>query len=225
MNERIVWIAAAIAMLALVGVVFLWPTADDDPADDPAAAVDSEAPSTDEPPPDVVAETIDPTPVVLYFPGASGRLYAETRMVIADEDLEARATATLEALLAGPENVSLRAPLPAGVQLRRAYAPGEGLLIVDFESPEGVPPPASGSMYEMLVVYSLVDTLVLNFEEVDRVLLLWNGEQRRTFGGHLDTSRPLRPAPQLISTGPVPNLPPEPVVPAPTLTPPPVDTE
>ena len=45
----------------------------------------------------------------------------------------------------------------------------------------------------MQTVYSLVDTVVANVPQIQRVALLWNGTQRETFSGHLDTSQPLVP--------------------------------
>jgi hypothetical protein len=36
-------------------------------------------------------------------------------------------------------------------------------------------------------------------EEADRVVLLWNGRQASTFAGHVDTTRPLGPAADLIA--------------------------
>ena len=49
-----------------------------------------------------------------------------------------------------------------------------------------------GSKQELLVVYSLVGSVVRNVEGVERVGLLWNGNQGSTFAGHVDTTRPLR---------------------------------
>lgn len=72
------------------------------------------------------------------------------------------------------------------------------------EAPGGVAesppsdPPAVGSTAERQIVYSLVNTLALNLPAVERVAILWNGRQRGTFAGHLDTSRPLPPEPRLI---------------------------
>ena len=43
----------------------------------------------------------------------------------------------------------------------------------------------------MLSVYSIVNTVLLNIPEISAVVLLNNGQQRPTFAGHLDTSRPL----------------------------------
>lgn len=51
--------------------------------------------------------------------------------------------------------------------------------------------PAMGATEELLAVYSLVNSLTANNLGVDRVVLMWNGEQRPTFAGHIDTTRPL----------------------------------
>ncbi len=51
--------------------------------------------------------------------------------------------------------------------------------------------PAMGLTEELLAVYSLVNSLTANNLGIDRVVLMWNGEQRSTFAGHVDTTRPL----------------------------------
>ncbi len=51
--------------------------------------------------------------------------------------------------------------------------------------------PPMGLTGELLAVYSLVNSLTANNLGVDRVVLMWNGEQRPTFAGHVDTTRPL----------------------------------
>lgn len=136
-------------------------------------------------------ETSGWVPVTLYFPGEGGSLYAETHQVPPEENAEKRITLLVEELLGGPEGGGLRSPLPEGVKLRRGYLQEDGTAVVDFSSPEGSAPPASGSHEEMLRVWSVVNTVVLNVSEVHSLLLLWNGEQPLTFAGHLDLARPL----------------------------------
>lgn len=51
--------------------------------------------------------------------------------------------------------------------------------------------PAMGLTEELLAVYSLVNSLTASNLGVDQVVLMWNGEQRPTFAGHVDTTRPL----------------------------------
>ena len=58
-------------------------------------------------------------------------------------------------------------------------------------SPVVLERPAMGLTEELLAVYSLVNSLTANNLGVDRVVLMWNGEQRSTFAGHVDTTRPL----------------------------------
>ena len=137
-------------------------------------------------------------PVTFYFPGEGGSLYAEAHRVPPEEDVEKRIALLVETLLAGPEGGGLRSPLPEGVTLRRSYLLEDGTAVVDFASPEGAPPPASGSHEEMLRVWSVVNTVVLNIAEVDSLLLLWNGEQPLTFAGHVDLARPLAADPTIV---------------------------
>lgn len=133
-------------------------------------------------------ETVDLT---LYFPGADGRLYAERREAQVSPGAAARARAALEGLLAGPRSEGLRAPLPAGVEIGSLVLLTDGTVIVDLRSAEREQPPSSGSLAERTTVYSLVDTVLMNAEGSRRVTLLWNGVQRESFAGHLDTTRPL----------------------------------
>ena len=51
--------------------------------------------------------------------------------------------------------------------------------------------PAMGLTEELLAVYSVVNSLTANSLGIDRAVLMWNGEQRPTFAGHVDTTRPL----------------------------------
>ncbi len=193
-NRQTILIAIAIAaVLAGLAVVVLWPRDDSGQANVEAPGVE---PSVIES--DVEAEAWAPD---LYFPGGE-RLHAERRELPElppGAGVEQRMAAAIEALLAGPGDGGLQAPLPEGVQLRKVYLGGDGLAFLDFASPEGAPPPASGSSREMLTIYSLVNTVLLNFEQLDRVVLLWNGRQLQTFAGHVDTMRPLAAKPGLVA--------------------------
>jgi hypothetical protein len=71
--------------------------------------------------------------------------------------------------------------------------------LVDLHAPGRDAPPAGGSREELVTVYSLVNSLALNVPAARRVVLLWNGSQRRSFAGHVDTSRPLAPDPSLVA--------------------------
>lgn len=137
--------------------------------------------------------------VTLYFPGGGNRLHREERQIPAPETPEAKAVLLVEELLRGPTGPSLQPPLPAGVQLAGVHVDARATALVDLTPPEGSGPPSWGSKRELLAVYSLVDTILLNVPEIERVALLWNSQQRVTFAGHVDTTYPLGSNTSLIS--------------------------
>ncbi len=139
------------------------------------------------------------TPTVLYFPGAGGRLYPEEREMPLRETVEQRIADLVQELLVGPTESSLFPPLSPEVSLGPVHVTADGLVYVDLDAPPEQTRPPWGSKREMLAVYSVVNTVLLNFPEVDAVVLLWNGQQTTTFAGHLDTSRPLRPNRTLVA--------------------------
>jgi hypothetical protein len=139
-----------------------------------------------------------PLPVDLYFPSQGTTLGRERRELRVTEDPEDRLLALARALLEGPEDPSLFRPLPAGVEARAVYLDPAGVAYLDLVAEDAAEPPAGGTTEEMLRVYSLVNTLVLNVPQARSAVLLWNGEQRTTFSGHLDTSRPLVPDAALV---------------------------
>lgn len=87
---------------------------------------------------------------------------------------------------------------PRGISLGAVHLATDGVAYIDLRSPGGAPPPPCGSRQEIQAVFSLVNSVVLNVPEARSVALLWNGAQRPTFAGHVDTSRPLLPATELV---------------------------
>ncbi len=135
----------------------------------------------------------------LFFPDDSGNLSAETTQV-PELPTELRIRRLAEGLIAGPQDTTgvLHAPLPKETQVGGVLVL-DGIAYVDLHGKDEGPPPAVGSMDEQMILYSLVDTIVLNTPGVERVVLLWNGSQRETFAGHFDTTRPLAADKSLIA--------------------------
>ncbi|HEV8630063.1 MAG TPA: GerMN domain-containing protein [Thermoanaerobaculia bacterium] len=129
--------------------------------------------------------------VSLLFPGDDGFLHAEPRELVLPLEPDGRVEAVVGALLAGPKTDGLVAPLPAGVTVADAFVDGQGVAYLDLGAKDQPDPPASGSDLELLRVYSLVNTVLANEPRVRGVVLLWNGTQRPTFAGHVDTGAPL----------------------------------
>ena len=134
--------------------------------------------------------------VLLYFPAASGRLAAESRS--APEELEAEALREwiVRQIVAGPQLEGLARAVPQGTEVAGVYDAPDGKTYVDLTIPGDSP--AMGSTDELLAIYSLVNSVLLNEESADAVVLLVNGRQRQTFAGHVDTSRSLAARSDLI---------------------------
>jgi hypothetical protein len=139
-------------------------------------------------------------PVDLYFPAAGGRLAVVSRELPPADDPVEKVRAVVEAVLAGPRpgDGDLVRPLPEDVVLDGVYLGPGGVAYLDLRTPEPREPPAVGSKEEMQILYSLVDSVALNVAEARRVVVLWNGRQRPTFAGHLDTASPLAPNTDLV---------------------------
>jgi len=138
-------------------------------------------------------------PAELYFPGNDGRLYIEIREVVTGVEPVDRLVAVVEALLAGPEIEGLRAPFANDVVVDGLFLLDDNIVALNLRSADGGPPNTTGSQREMLIVYSLVNTVLLDFGAGDRLLLTWNGRQLPTFAGQLDLTHPLRPNLDLVA--------------------------
>lgn len=148
-----------------------------------------------------VGEDEEGVPVRLYFPGRGGKLFPEERRLPPLEDPEQMVRAVASEVLKGPQGEGLHAPLAGEVEVVSVYLSEERVAYIDLGSADP-DPPASGSLREMLAVYSLVNSVLANVPEVRAVALLWNGRQRATFAGHLDTGRPLVADNELVGSVP-----------------------
>jgi hypothetical protein len=138
----------------------------------------------------------------LYFPGGDRLLVPESREIPLRGSVELQVRSLVQELLAGPRGDGMAAPLPAGTQLSGVYLGADRVVYLDLRGEEGAPPPQSGSRQEMLRVYSLVNSVALNVPGVERVALLWNGQQLSSWAGHLDLSVPQQPNRNLVAGSP-----------------------
>lgn len=136
--------------------------------------------------------------VTLYFPGPNGLLVPERRTIQATSEPKDRVAKIVAALLAGPEQDDLVRPFPEGTEVGSVQITAGGAAYIDLRSASLPDPPPTGSTGEMQMVFSIVHSVAANVEQAPRVALLWNGVQRVSFGGHLDTSRPLYPDRSLL---------------------------
>lgn len=143
------------------------------------------------------SETQSPLrPVTLYFATGTGALRAETREIPSEGSPVDQARIVVEALVEGPRE-PLVPVIPRGAALRAFYLGDDGTAFVDFDSgfSRGL---SAGSEDALLALWSITDTLAVNFAEIKAVKFLVEGEEVEELGGHLDLSRPLVPDMSLV---------------------------
>jgi hypothetical protein len=142
----------------------------------------------------VVTESQIPTPtpapeqqVVLLFVGGDGRLHPELRRVPLPDEVDARVRVVVSELLLGPTS-GLGPVIPYPAEVDSVFIDGKGRAFVDITAP---PTPLDGSHTELMLVYGVVDSVLLNCPELKAVQVLFGGREIETLTGHLDLSKPL----------------------------------
>lgn len=137
-----------------------------------------------------------PVPVHLYFGSPEGPyLISETRIIGHPDDPVRMASAIIESLINGPRSNLIRT-IPAGTELRAIFIATDSICVVDF-SPAIRDSHPGGSRGEMLTVYSIVNSLIINIPSIKQVKLLMDGSDIDTLAGHLNVQNPI-PANMLI---------------------------
>jgi len=120
-----------------------------------------------------------------------GALVPEERSVPLAGDLARQLQAVLKELVRG-STTGLRPTLPPATKVLEVFVSARGVAYLDF-SPEARQAAAGGSKSELLVVYSIVNSVTSNFPAVKKVQILVEDKPLRTLAGHVDLSRPLGP--------------------------------
>ena len=133
-----------------------------------------------------------PKTVTLFFlADGDDLLHKETRDIAAGPTEAEEAERALAELIKGSEK-GFVSPLPPQTKVRQVFIASDGLATVDLsrEVADGF---AYGSTAELAAVYAVVDTLVFNFRPVKRVVILIEGVEKETLGGHVDLTRAFLP--------------------------------
>lgn len=125
----------------------------------------------------------------LYFSDEEGLNLKAQKRKIKKGGIDAELRAALVALLDGPEGSVLGRAVPEGTKLRSVSIKGE-TAFVDLSS-EIIEKNSGGSSGEIQTVYSIVDTVTLNFPRIKQVQILVAGKKEATIAGHIDISYPL----------------------------------
>lgn len=128
--------------------------------------------------------------VHLYFADDSNAfLTAEQRKIFPGPDPTAFAAAIVKALIEGPQKNLVRT-IPVGTKLRAVYVLADGRCFVDLSATVRQKHPG-GCHSELLTIYSVVNSLVLNIAQIKTVKLLINGAEAPTLAGHIDLRLPV----------------------------------
>jgi spore germination protein GerM len=141
--------------------------------------------------PPAKSESAGSAVVTLFFASADGTgLVREGREVEVEDNLEDRVESVVDELVRGP--LGSHAPvLPSNLRILGVKVRGN-VAQIDFGNElKGSAP--SGSAGEMTAVYSIVDTVTVNFPQIKAVQLLVEGAPVDSLGGHLDLKDPLPP--------------------------------
>jgi spore germination protein GerM len=117
-------------------------------------------------------------------------LKAEKRVLDQSGDPVADGRQLLVQLLQGPKE-RLHRLIPDDVRLRSFFLTHDGIAYADFSETLSENHPG-GCRLEMLTIYSIVNTLILNIPEIKQVGILIAGQEIQTLAGHIDARFPFK---------------------------------
>ncbi len=129
--------------------------------------------------------------VTLFFvdPDSQG-LVREGREINACEDPTECVKSTIQELINGPLG-DLAPTLPPNTRVNWVQVEGDRAVVnLGREIEEDLP---AGSSAEMNAIYSIVDTVAVNFPRIKSVRFLLEGKPMETLRGHLDLRQPIIP--------------------------------
>jgi len=134
--------------------------------------------------------------VTLYFSEEEERyLTGEKRQIANKGNAQEEAKEVVRELIRGPKGKLIRT-LPPRTKLLSLQIDEKGVAKVNFDQTLSRDHPG-GSSAEMMTVYSIVNSLVLNFPQIKGVQILIDGE-KGSIKGHLSLDRPILSKADLI---------------------------
>lgn len=131
------------------------------------------------------------TLVHLYFSDRENEfLTAEERSLEHPDNPAFFARSIVDALIKGPQRGLVRT-ISEKTAVRAIYVTAEGICYVDLTAAIADHHPG-GIKSELLTIYSIANSLVLNVPEVEAVKILINGNESATLAGHIDLQAPLK---------------------------------
>ena len=135
--------------------------------------------------------------VLLYFSDFEEEyLVGEKRKILKKSEVKEEAKETIIELIKGPKG-KLIPTVPPQTKLLTLQLDEKGVAKVNFNKALSKNHPG-GSSAEIITVYSIVNSLTLNFPQIKKVQILIEGETGETIAGHLSLDQPISSKPELI---------------------------
>ena len=129
--------------------------------------------------------------VHLYFTDKENSFLSSEKRILMDSDDPAElGRIIIESLIRGPREDLMRT-IPAETTLRALFITQDGTAYVDMTKAVTEKHPG-GSKSELMTIYSIVNSLILNIPEIDAVKILIEGCESMTLAGHIDTRFPFK---------------------------------
>jgi spore germination protein GerM len=133
----------------------------------------------------------------LYFSDQEAEyLIGEKREIRKRDEVEEEVQEVIRELIKGPRG-RLLPTLPSQTEVLSLQIDDKGIAKVNFSSALSKDHPG-GSSAEVMTVYSVVNTLIINFPVIKRVQFLVEGKEIESITGHLSLNRPIASKPDLI---------------------------
>ena len=135
--------------------------------------------------------------VTLFFSEEEGEyLVGEKREILKTGRVEEEAKETVVELIKGPKGKLIPA-LPPQTKLLTLQVDQNGMAKVNFDQTLSREHPG-GSSAEMLTLYSIVNSLTLNFPQIKRVQILIDGKVVESIAGHISLKQPVSFNPSIV---------------------------
>jgi len=135
--------------------------------------------------------------VTLFFSEEEGEyLVGEKREIPKRDRVEEEARETIAELIRGPQGAFIPT-VPSRAKLLTLQIDAQGLAKVNFDQTLSREHPG-GSSAEMLTLYSIVNSLTLNFPQIKRVQILIDGKAVESIAGHISLKHPVSFNPSIV---------------------------
>jgi len=137
------------------------------------------------PPQPLYAPTDPPVSVKMFFPSTKGNtlLTAQDDTIFKSGELANRAKQILQKLQEGPHTDGALPSVPKDTKIQDFFISQQGIALVNFSSNISTSHPG-GVLNELATIYSVVDSLTYNLEEIKEVKILIGGAEKETLAGH-----------------------------------------